>query len=208
MNTLSDFGEKHGVEWLTYNPLRMRFYHRYAKRDAPAVIAAFEAVVPEARRYADIGAGSGAYAAEAVRRGHPTMACEHSAAGRLIARRQGVRSVGFDLTKSAPASLGQRDVDLTYCLEVAEHLPPSLGDALVDFMATLRAPTIVFSAAQPGQGGTGHIDEQPPEYWAERFEGRGYGLSRRQTEALRASLRTRGVSGEWLTRNVLVLRRR
>ena len=71
-----------------------------------------------------------------------------------------------------------------------------MGDALVDFMTTLQAPTIVFSAAQPGQGGTGHINEQPPEYWAQRFEGRGYDLDRTQTEALRASLRTRGVSGE------------
>jgi SAM-dependent methyltransferase len=35
-------------------------------------------------------------------------------------------------------------------------------------------PVILFSAAIPRQGGTHHVNEQWPEYWAERFRARGY----------------------------------
>lgn len=45
--------------------------------------------------------------------------------------------------------------DLAVCLEVAEHLPPSrAGSFVADLCAA--APVVVFSAAIPGQGGTGH----------------------------------------------------
>jgi hypothetical protein len=33
---------------------------------------------------------------------------------------------------------------------------------------------VVFSAAIPRQGGTGHINEQPQSYWARRFARNGY----------------------------------
>jgi SAM-dependent methyltransferase len=207
MNVMSDYGERHRIDWLTYNPLRMRFFHRYAKRDASAVIASLESVIPEARTYADIGAGSGAYAAEAVRRGHPTVACERSAAGRLIARRQGVESVPFDLTKARPAHLATGSIDLAFSFEVAEHLPPELGERLVEFMCQIDAPTVVFSAAQPGQGGTGHINEQPSAHWAQRFAERGYRLDEPRTSTLRAALRKGDVTSRWLLSNAMVLGR-
>jgi hypothetical protein len=208
MNLLSDAGERLGADWLIYNPLRMRFFHRYAKRDAATVIASLESVAPEATTYADIGAGSGAYAAEAVHRGHPTLACERSATGRLLARRQGVVSVPFDLTKSPPASMEVANVDLAYSLEVAEHLRPEMGAALVRFICDLGAPTVVFSAAQPGQGGTGHVNEQPPVYWAEQFAARGYELDNLRTDVLRNALQRGQVTGRWLIDNAMVLTRR
>jgi SAM-dependent methyltransferase len=207
MNVLSDYGERHRIDWLTYNPLRMRFFHRYAKRDASAVIASLEKVIPEARTYADIGAGSGAYAAEAVRRGHPTMACERSATGRLIAKRQGVVSVPFDLTKPRPARLPMDSIDLVYSFEVAEHLPPELGERLVEFMCQIDAPTVVFSAAQPGQGGTGHVNERPSAHWAQRFAEKGYGLDEGHTSTLREAMRSRDVTSRWLLTNAMVLRK-
>ena len=36
------------------------------------------------------------------------------------------------------------------------------------------APIVIFSAAHPGQGGTNHVNEQPFEYWAEKFKKHGY----------------------------------
>ena len=36
------------------------------------------------------------------------------------------------------------------------------------------APAILFSAAVPFQGGTSHLNERWPEYWAGRFEGEGF----------------------------------
>jgi SAM-dependent methyltransferase len=75
-----------------------------------------------------------------------------------------------DLTK--PLSL-DRKFDLAVSLEVGEHLPDAASNTLVDTLTKL-APVILFSAAMPYQTGTNHINEQWPEYWAERFRARGY----------------------------------
>ena len=63
--------------------------------------------------------------------------------------------------------------DLAVCLEVAEHLPPSSAPILVKSLTGL-SDVVLFSAAPPGQGGTNHVNEQWPDYWAMLFEARGY----------------------------------
>jgi len=67
----------------------------------------------------------------------------------------------------------ERKFDLAVTLEVAEHLPLESADSFVDSLVGL-APVILFSAGLPYQGGTDHINEQWPEFWAERFERHGY----------------------------------
>jgi len=59
----------------------------------------------------------------------------------------------------------QTKFDLALCLEVAEHLPQSVAKTLIKSL-TDASDVIVFSAAIPGQGGTNHINEQYPDYWA------------------------------------------
>jgi hypothetical protein len=66
-----------------------------------------------------------------------------------------------------PFELGRR-FDLVQCLEVAEHLPEAASRVLVASLA-LHGDVVLFSAAPPGQGGAHHINEQPLEYWIERF---------------------------------------
>lgn len=61
-----------------------------------------------------------------------------------------------------------RTFDLALCLEVAEHLSPESGDKLIESLTRL-APVVAFSAAVPMQGGTNHLNEQWPRYWAARF---------------------------------------
>ena len=74
-----------------------------------------------------------------------------------------------------PASIEKADgrYDLAVCLEVAEHLPESSASDLVRTLTTL-APIVLFSAAIPGQGGVGHINERWPSYWKSRFEEHGF----------------------------------
>jgi len=67
-------------------------------------------------------------------------------------------------------------VDVTMSLEVAEHLPPSVADGFVELLVN-SAPTVVFTAAPPGQGGVDHVNEQPRGYWIEKFEGHGYAMN-------------------------------
>lgn len=64
---------------------------------------------------------------------------------------------------------------IALCLEVAEHLTPEAGDHLVAELCRV-ADEIIWSAAIPGQGGDGHINEQWPAYWSERFNLHGFML--------------------------------
>lgn len=67
----------------------------------------------------------------------------------------------------------ERTFDLAVSLEVAEHLPPESAAGFVESLTRL-APAVLFSAAIPFQGGTNHVNEQWPEYWAGLFREYGY----------------------------------
>jgi hypothetical protein len=66
-----------------------------------------------------------------------------------------------------------RKFDLVMSMEVAEHLPESFAEHFISSLTQL-SDVILFSAAIKGQGGTYHINEQMPEYWAAKFAARGY----------------------------------
>jgi hypothetical protein len=80
------------------------------------------------------------------------------------------RFVSHDL--ATPFSHGRR-FELAQSLEVAEHLPPSRARSFVADL-TAHAPAVLFSAAQPGQGGENHVNEQPAEYWRRLFAEHGH----------------------------------
>lgn len=63
--------------------------------------------------------------------------------------------------------------DLALCLEFIEHIPDDRGRALVEWL-TRASDKIVFSAAIPGQGGKGHINERAPGYWTRLFSEYGF----------------------------------
>jgi 2-polyprenyl-3-methyl-5-hydroxy-6-metoxy-1,4-benzoquinol methylase len=63
---------------------------------------------------------------------------------------------------------GDKEFDIAICLEVAEHIHESFSEDLVKFLSRI-SKTVFFSAAPPGQGGHGHINCQPKEYWIELF---------------------------------------
>jgi hypothetical protein len=123
----------------------------------------------------------------------------------MSAQHQGVRCVPLDLRDEPPADL-LGGFDLAYSFELAEHLAPEHGDRLVDFMSR-QAPVTVFTAASPGQGGTGHVNEQPKDYWIERFERTGQNFRPELTEQLAAALRHEGVYADYLVDNVMVFER-
>ena len=63
--------------------------------------------------------------------------------------------------------------DLAICVEVAEHIPEDSVNTLIDNIC-LGSEIVLFSAALPYQGGTGHINEQSCSYWVNKFLIRGY----------------------------------
>lgn len=108
-----------------------------------------------------------------------------------------------DLTMKWPFD---SDYALTLCLEVAEHLPETVADTLCDTLATVTASKgrLLFSAATPGQGGAGHINEQQYSYWIMKLDKVGFCYSRESTVLLRNEWTRVAEVAWWYGKNVMV----
>lgn len=96
--------------------------------------------------------------------------------------------------------------DIVSCVEVAEHLPESQADTLVDAICSNAREWIYFSAAYPGQGGVGHVNERPREYWRQKFSERGWTLMPGCTGSFIDRLAPLKHCW-WLKRNALIFRK-
>ncbi len=102
---------------------------------------------------------------------------------------------------SQPLNLG-RVFDCAMCVEVAPRLPAQSAEVLIETIAAHSGRTIIFSAAEPGQPGHGHINCRPLSYWLTLWSERGWGPD------LADSLSMRCLSTlSWFRRNLVVLRR-
>lgn len=149
-------------------------YHRQLRAGSARSAAVVAPVVQElvgGRSIADVGGGEGWWAAAFVRLGATAVSIDTAP---LSARAPGIGYVEHDLQRPLGHELDH--VDLAVCLEVVEHLEPAVGDRLVTELCAL-APAVLFSAAIPGQGGVGHVNEQWPSYWVERFARNGFRCS-------------------------------
>jgi SAM-dependent methyltransferase len=68
----------------------------------------------------------------------------------------------------------KRQFDLVQSLEVAEHIEELASESFAESLVRHAHRYILFSAAPPGQGGEYHINEQPYEFWRQKFERRGF----------------------------------
>jgi len=118
----------------------------------------------------DIGCGDGTWLVEYRRAGVEDVFGVDAGEVQECLRVPAAQFASRDL--AAPLDLGRR-FDLVQSLEVAEHLPPQAAGTLIDSL-TRHADAVLFSAAVPGQGGTGHLNEQWPEYWAGLFRRAGF----------------------------------
>lgn len=109
--------------------------------------------------------------------------------------------VPADLQKDFVTALN-RKFDLAICLEVAEHLPPAHGPSFVRQLCAL-SDKILFSAAVPGQGGTGHVHENWAEYWGILFARRGFACY----DPLRDRIWTHPQVPWWYAQNILMFSR-
>jgi hypothetical protein len=76
--------------------------------------------------------------------------------------------------------------DLAVCCEVAEHLDARHADIFVENL-TSASNTVFLTAAEVGQGGLNHVNEQPNSYWIAKFHRRGFTLDGNLTEKARAA---------------------
>ena len=96
-----------------------------------------------------------------------------------------------------------RTFDLVVSLEVAEHLPPESARTFIASLTDLGS-VVLFSAAIPLQGGTNHVNEQWPGYWARLFQERGY----LAIDCLRKKIWNNENVEPWYAQNILVFVKR
>ena len=149
----------------------------------------------------DLGAGAGYHSLALAEHGIETWAVELSEHAPVFVL-DCVRTLRHDLRQ--PLDLG-RKFDLVLCIEVAEHLPGSAANTLCDTITCHCGRLAVFTAAPPGQGGTGHVNCQLPHYWCAKLETRGLCHLPRQTERIKREwARICGGKFDYLARNVTV----
>ena len=117
----------------------------------------------------DVGCGTGISLDYFKRKGITVRGLEGSTLAISKARNASLITL-HDL--DTPIDLGEK-FDLVWCFEVAEHIHPNYVSTFLDTL-TRHGDQVLLSAAQPGQGGMGHLNEQLPGYWIERMEARGF----------------------------------
>ncbi len=163
-------------------------------QSAQALVPKILEWVPNVQSVIDVGCGRGWWAKEFENHGIVSTGVDGEYVEGVVCNFRAV-----NLAKTLPY-LGK--FDLVICLEVAEHLPEDRAHRFIHDLCKL-APTVVFSAAIPGQGGTGHVNEQWPEYWAAMFREEGYAVTGRFREQIWDDDRIEN----WYRQNLLIARR-
>ncbi|MHA2313490.1 MAG: class I SAM-dependent methyltransferase [Candidatus Thorarchaeota archaeon] len=153
----------------------------------------------------DLGAGDGYYSHVLAEMGTGAIAIEVSEEA-LTAMTEQTQGIVHDLRD--PLDLGMR-FKLVLCLEVAEHLPLSAADILCESIAKHCGGLLLFTAAPPGQGGHGHCNLQPFEFWKNRLESHGVIFDPHWTAGIKqAWANILGEHMPWLSRNITIFERR
>lgn len=153
----------------------------------------------------DIGCGAGLYLKEFQRLGiSDILGIDGAPAATSEFLLEKDKLIIFDLAQKYKF---EKKYDLSLCLEVAEHLPESDADTLVETIIS-ASDNIIFTAAVPGQGprSIGHINEQPHSYWIEKFKQRNFNYLKSQTEEMRREMAAKGVVW-WLVNNLMIFKR-
>lgn len=154
-------------------PYTAAFYEtqKEGSRRSAQVIVPFVLTLIQPHSVIDVGCGVGTWLSVFKKLGiEDVLGIDGEHMERSMLKIPGEQFLPLDLTQ--PIHI-DRQFDLVVSLEVAEHLPKECAKTFVESLTKL-GPIILFSAAIPFQGGTSHVNEQWPEYWAAHFKQNGY----------------------------------
>lgn len=155
--------------------------------------------------YGDIGCGNGFIIRNLKKTGKKVWGVDGSDSFMKYVDSSIKKDVGqTDLSKKQELS----NCNIAMCMEVAEHINEKYADILVDNIVSTNAHTILFTAATPGQGGTGHINLQPHEYWINKFATRGYFLDKNLSNKFLADLNDTLKGCRWYLDNIMIFKKR
>jgi len=129
----------------------------------------------------DIGQGTGQAVAYFVGKGITDVVGVEGSPEAIRASPFPDKAFQWDLNRTLDL---HRRFDIVYSFEVVEHIHPRFVDNLVQTFSA-HGDRIVMTAAHPGQGGIGHFNEQPAEYWIGHFARLGYRYDEGNTKRLK-----------------------
>ncbi|MDP6339529.1 MAG: class I SAM-dependent methyltransferase [Candidatus Marinimicrobia bacterium] len=150
----------------------------------------------------DIGCGMGLYINELFKNGKTVTGCDFSKDAIQMASKDFLIFYA-DVTK--PIILNQR-FDLVICFEVAEHIHTKYSNQLV-INCTKYSNKVLFTAAPTGQGGVGHINEQPYDFWINLFKKQNFNYDQSLSVNIRKKLQEERVV-DWLSNNFMVFEKK
>lgn len=95
------------------------------------------------------------------------------------------------------------------CFEVAEHIDPQYSDKIVENVvkSILNNGILLWTAAKPGQGGVGHINCRPKEYWSKKFTESGL-IRNFELENKLIAYCKQGYHMGWFTNNIMIFNKK
>jgi SAM-dependent methyltransferase len=172
-------------------------YIEAEERPCAARIASWIKDVIKPKNVLDIGSGPGMYVDELIKVGVDAHGIDIDD-----------RVEGKDYLSKESIFDTKRTADTVICFEVLEHIDPIFADQEVDalYNAVESGGTLIFTAAQPGQGGVGHINCRPRSYWYDKLVARGLVYDRDISKAL-IDYELKGIHMGWFVNNVMVFKK-
>ncbi len=159
------------------------------------------------RSVTDVGCGAGSLLSAIKRRGVVCHGLDYSSAALRICRRNGLDVTKFDLRHDVlPKDL---KADVVISTEVAEHLPEHCANRFVGILCGI-ADNVVMTAAEPAityVGDHTHVNEQPKEYWIDKFADNGF----KYNEGISTQFRTEWKEHEikpWFVQHLMVFQKK
>ncbi len=162
-----------------------------SERASVEVIASWLIKTIGPKRVIDIGCGPGHLIEVLAHQGTQVLGVDYSAAAKQHVARKDLPFETFDLT-DPDACIPGAPWDMAVCCEVAEHLDGRHANTFVKHLAS-ASDTIFLTAAEVGQGGLNHVNEQPNSYWIDKFTEFGFEFDQRLTKEARANFAENGV---------------
>jgi len=98
--------------------------------------------------------------------------------------------------------------DCSLSIEVAEHILTEKSDMFVTNISESSNKYIVLTAAPPGQGGTGHINEQLKQFWIDKIENVGFKLDETTQSLLIKYAKEKRIGlPKYIKRNLMVFKK-
>lgn len=180
-------------------------FYNFSKEEVSKFVSSFVDIIIKEfnpKSVADIGCGIGLYVNEFDKRGVEAVGYDGSPyAIKNSVTRKGLLKIG-DIRKNLNFD---KKYDIVLSIEVAEHIPTKCSDIFVNTL-TKCSDVIILTAAQKGQGGTDHINEQPRYFWIKKFEKKNFNFNKSLSEKLSFKMKEKGVPW-WIHGNLMIFQK-